>query len=132
MKKSKFLKKSLAMLLALMLVVAMIPLSAAAATFDFSSIYVDGNKVEVGSTFAVDVPDTATEVKVGTNETLADYGYELRAVKATSTVEETKIEGTVALALKDYAKDNAITLKLYDITSEAKLVETYTMQLNKT
>ena len=31
MKKSKFLKKSLAMLLALMLVVAMIPLSAAAA-----------------------------------------------------------------------------------------------------
>ncbi len=88
MKKSKFLKKSLAMLLALMLVVAMIPLSAAAATFDFSSIYVDGNKVEVGSTFAVDVPDTATEVKVGTNETLADYGYELRAVKATSTVEE--------------------------------------------
>ena len=132
MKKSKFLKKSLAMLLALMLVVAMIPLSAAAATFDFSSIYVDGNKVEVGSTFTVDVPDTATEVKVGTNETLADYGYELRAVKATSTVEETKIEGTVALALKDYAKDNAITLKLYDITSEAKLVETYTMRLNKT
>ena len=132
MKKSKFLKKSLAMLLALMLVVAMIPLSAAAATFDFSSIYVDGNKVEVGSTFTVDVPNTATEVKVGTNETLADYGYELRAVKATSTVEETKIEGTVALALKDYAKDNAITLKLYDITSEAKLVETYTMQLNKT
>ena len=132
MKKSKFLKKSLAMLLALMLVVAMIPLSAAAATFDFSSIYVDGNKVEVGSTFTVDVPNTATEVKVGTNETLADYGYELRAVKATSTVEETKIEGTVALALKDYAKDNAITLKLYDITSEAKLVETYTMRLNKT
>ena len=31
MKKSKFLKKSLAMLLAVMLVVAMIPLSAAAA-----------------------------------------------------------------------------------------------------
>ena len=32
MNKSKFLKKSLAMLLALMLVVAMIPLSASAAT----------------------------------------------------------------------------------------------------
>ena len=41
MKKSKFLKKSLAMLLALMLVVAMIPLSASAALpegFDLSSI----------------------------------------------------------------------------------------------
>ena len=34
MKKSKFLKKSLAMLLALMLVVAMIPLSASAALPD--------------------------------------------------------------------------------------------------
>ncbi len=34
MKKSKFLKKSLATLLALMLVVAMIPMSAAAADYD--------------------------------------------------------------------------------------------------
>ena len=42
MKKSKFLKKSLAMLLALMLVVAMIPLSAAAAEGD-PTIYVDNN-----------------------------------------------------------------------------------------
>ena len=42
MKKSKFLKKSLAMLLALMLVVAMIPLSAAAASPSLSYLYVDG------------------------------------------------------------------------------------------
>ena len=42
MKKSKFLKKSLAMLLALMLVVAMIPLSAAAASEPaLSYLYVD-------------------------------------------------------------------------------------------
>ena len=42
MKKSKFLKKSLAMLLALMLVVAMIPLSAAAATElpDLTKLYI--------------------------------------------------------------------------------------------
>ena len=40
MKKSKFLKKSLAMLLALMLVVAMIPLSAAAASPVLSGIEV--------------------------------------------------------------------------------------------
>ena len=50
MKKSKFLKKSLAMLLALMLVVAMIPLSASAqdisASLDF--IYVDDNQVKLG------------------------------------------------------------------------------------
>ena len=37
MKKSKFLKKSLAMLLALMLVVAMIPLSASAAELGLES-----------------------------------------------------------------------------------------------
>ena len=57
MNKSKFLKKSLAMLLALMLVVAMIPLSAAAAvqddlkyiTVDGSQVSVDSLTVEVGS-----------------------------------------------------------------------------------
>ena len=38
MKKSKFLKKSLAMLLAVMLVVAMIPLSAAAAVGDYTPV----------------------------------------------------------------------------------------------
>ena len=43
MKKSKFLKKSLAMLLALMLVVAMIPLSASAAELGLESIYVNGS-----------------------------------------------------------------------------------------
>ena len=131
MKKSKFLKKSLAMLLALMLVVAMIPLSAAAA-FDFTSIYVDGNKVEVGSTFDVNVWTGATSVKVGTNEELSDYGLELRAVKATSTVEETVIEKSgTDLVLKDYASNDAITLKLYDTTGEDKVVGTYTMNLKK-
>ncbi len=49
MKKSKFLKKSLAMLLALMLVVAMIPLSASASPISLGTIYVDGNKVTIGS-----------------------------------------------------------------------------------
>ena len=43
MKKSKFLKKSLAMLLAVMLVVAMIPLSAAAASPNFQAAYAAAN-----------------------------------------------------------------------------------------
>ena len=52
MKKSKFLKKSLAMLLALMLVVAMIPLSAAAASPSLSYLYVDGVSIaNNGGTF---------------------------------------------------------------------------------
>ena len=55
MKKSKFLKKSLAMLLAVMLVVAMIPLSAAAAGSnlpDLASLVINGSTVAVdGTTF---------------------------------------------------------------------------------
>ena len=51
MKKSKFLKKSLAMLLALMLVVAMIPLSAAAeqapSSLGLRYITVNGNTVDL-------------------------------------------------------------------------------------
>ena len=50
MKKSKFLKKSLAMLLALMLVVAMIPLSASAALpDDLKYINVNGDQVSVSA-----------------------------------------------------------------------------------
>ena len=69
MKKSKFLKKSLAMLLALMLVVAMIPLSASAqdisASLDF--IYVDDNQVKLDKSFTVDVDDDADNVEIRTN-----------------------------------------------------------------
>ena len=52
MKKSKFLKKSLAMLLAVMLVVAMIPLSAAAAPTvpPLTYITVDGKSVQAEGT----------------------------------------------------------------------------------
>ena len=63
MKKSKFLKKSLAMLLALMLVVAMIPLSAAAADPALSYLYIDNNSVaNVDGTFAADVGYHADKV----------------------------------------------------------------------
>ena len=59
MNKSKFLKKSLAMLLALMLVVAMIPLSASAAPEDYLEyILVNDNTVVVdGGTLGVDDPE---------------------------------------------------------------------------
>ena len=49
MKKSKFLKKSLAMLLAVMLVVAMIPLSAAAAETPVISQITVNDVVATGS-----------------------------------------------------------------------------------
>ena len=65
MNKSKFLKKSLAMLLALMLVLAMIPLSASAAEGEsvyFKDLYVDGQRAAVnGDQLSSDVVET-TEV----------------------------------------------------------------------
>ena len=72
MKKSKFLKKSLAMLLALMLVVAMIPLSAAAASPVLSGIEVTagGNVVQLApptqgtNAYEGAIPNTALTVDV--------------------------------------------------------------------
>ena len=54
MKKSKFLKKSLAMLLAVMLVVAMIPLSAAAAVGDYTPVGAPTLAAGTGSGFSAD------------------------------------------------------------------------------
>ena len=62
MKKSKFLKKSLAMLLAVMLVVAMIPLSAAAAEDD-PEVYVDLQEASLsGTTYSVEAADTTVDI----------------------------------------------------------------------
>ena len=69
MKKSKFLKKSLAMLLAVMLVVAMIPLSASAATPNLLQVNAKadtaGSAVQLdvsGTTYTGTIPDTASSV----------------------------------------------------------------------
>ena len=62
MKKSKFLKKSLAMLLALMLVVAMIPLSAAAEAAD-PTVYVDNQLAKLsGTTYSVEATKTTVDI----------------------------------------------------------------------
>ncbi len=83
MKKSKFLKKSLAMLLALMLVVAMIPLSAAASPVNLGAIYVDGNRVELAESMTVDVTDQSLNngFSITTNEDLRKLDAELRIYK---------------------------------------------------
>ena len=71
MKKSKFLKKSLAMLLALMLVVAMIPLSAAAATPELREVRMStdgtnwGPPLEAsGSTYTGSYDSNASEISL--------------------------------------------------------------------
>ena len=129
MKKSKFLKKSLAMLLALMLVVAMIPLSASASSINLDSIYVDGNKVKIdGDSLSVGVYITAETVEVGTNEDLKGWDgneHELRVADPDS-LDEMAIaqqgkgdgsKGGTKIDLNTYMRDNKITLKLYDLTT---------------
>ncbi len=80
MKKSKFLKKSLAMLLALMLVVAMIPLSASAAAPDVTQInvFVDDKAVatldEGETSYEGSIANTAEEFQL---EVLTDDGAEV-------------------------------------------------------
>jgi hypothetical protein len=84
MKKSKFLKKSLAMLLALMLVVAMIPLSASAALpEDLTLIYVDGNTVTLADA-EVDVQEGTEFVNIKLNQSLG-ADWELRVLPVSSS-----------------------------------------------
>ena len=147
MKKSKFLKKSLAMLLALMLVVAMIPLSASASSINLDSIYVDGNKVKIdGDSLSVGVYTTAETVEVGTNEDLKGWDgneHELRVADPDS-LDEMAIaqqgkgdgsKGGTKIDLNTYMRDNKITLKLYDLTTgdrNGRLEKTITMNVTRT
>ena len=76
MNKSKFLKKSLAMLLALMLVLAMIPLSASAAATDhIIDLYVNGVKAgnDGSDNFEVTVKSTTIGISAATKGTAEIY-----------------------------------------------------------
>ena len=115
MKKSKFLKKSLAMLLALMLVVAMIPLSASAASSEGPSfIYVDDNMVALPEA-EVDVPTGDTSVEMRLNSSLGN-NYELRVLAASDTQRTDIVLDTdgETVGLADYMdSNNKIHLQLY-------------------
>ena len=115
MKKSKFLKKSLAMLLALMLVVAMIPLSASAASSEGPSfIYVDDNTVALPEA-EVDVPTGTKTVQMRLNSDLGG-NYELRVLAAADTQLSDKKLTTKnqEVLLDDYMDSNKeIHLQLY-------------------
>ena len=121
MKKSKFLKKSLAMLLALMLVVAMIPLSAAASPVNLGAIYVDGNRVELAESMTVDVTDQSLNdgFSITTNEDLRKLGAELRIYQkdgVTYTPAPQVSANPTGLTLNDYlVNGNTIKLALYDL-----------------
>ena len=126
MKKSKFLKKSLAMLLALMLVVAMIPLSAfAALPDDLKYINVNDDQVSV-SALEVDMSssyldDDSAVVEIGTNDDLGDV--ELRVYEKGGSVEYKVAPQTPAT---DDATNDFLIKDFVDVSADEK---TGTMKL---
>lgn len=143
MKKSKFLKKSLAMLLALMLVVAMIPLSAAASPVNLGAIYVDGNRVELAESMTVDVTDQSLKngFSITTNEDLSKLDAELRIYQkdGVTYTSAKQVSATPAetLDLDNYlVNGNTIKLALYDLgttdgTGDDVELGSYTLTLKK-
>ena len=132
MNKSKFLKKSLAMLLALMLVVAMIPLSAAAAAPEVAQIMIDPDN---GSSFVVKdddgdgtytgkLPATATEfdINVYTGRNAAVYYVDDSNAATPSEVAFENIsnpatnantwETNAALSVDDFEENGVVSFEL--------------------
>ena len=142
MKKSKFLKKSLAMLLALMLVVAMIPLSAAASPVNLGAIYVNGNRVELAKSMTVDVTDQSLNgFSITTNEDLSALDAELRIYQTDGVTytraKQVSATPTETLDLDNYlVNGNTIKLALYDLgttngTGDDVELGSYTLTLKK-
>ena len=105
MNKSKFLKKSLAAVLAVLMIVAMIPLSAAAASAP--TVYVGGTKIDFSSGNSQSVTVSSSSVAIGWDWP-ADGSTQLYVVQKDSTevrvADETAAVTTLALAT-DYDAD---------------------------
>ncbi len=104
MNKSKFLKKSLAMLLALMLVLAMIPLSASALTYEPASVKpvsADGSGTVSGSGYSwnIDFPFSSTDPKITVQ--LGDKTDSVFVVKQDGTEAPMTISSGMAVERKD-------------------------------
>jgi hypothetical protein len=136
MKKSKFLKKSLAMLLALMLVVAMIPLSASAASSnlpDLSTLTIGGSTVAVeadGTTFKAEIDESADSVKLAAT---VSEGAKLTIAKNGSVTSE-KVDGTEKeFKFADYATESGsvVTLTMTLTSEDGSNTKTYKVELTR-
>ena len=135
MKKSKFLKKSLAMLLAVMLVVAMIPLSAAAAGSnlpDLASLVINGSTVAVdGTTFKADIDEDADNVR------LAAYVEEnatLTVARTDGSIKSGTISDTaVPFKFEEYGTESngVVTLKLTLTSEDGSNSKDFTVELTR-
>ncbi len=143
MKKSKFLKKSLAMLLAVMLVVAMIPLSASAATElpNLTKLYIDdiainGENGTFESNVADDAPDVELRAEDGSMGMAGHVTADLDVVKPGSTATKSIVDnGTYTAATVNFSEGWATeTEEGYELTlrvSYGSDYKDYTVVLNK-
>ncbi len=146
MNKSKFLKKSLAMLLALMLVVAMIPLSASAAGAlpNLTRLYVNDMDVELeadGKTFKADISRTATTVDLRADAlalSTPEGDAALEVFKDTASAGEEVASSAdpndnTEITLTDWATESGdvVTLKLRVISHDKTAQKEYTVELTR-
>lgn len=135
MNKSKFLKKSLAALLAVMLVVAMVPLSAAAADLPaLTKIYVDGDeKTANGKEFTANYTegsttvDIAAELPYGTK--LEAYATEDGLTAVQNSANATAITGTAGTYNISSFPEGIVYLRLQDKDGAGRANVTYTLKL---
>ena len=130
MKKSKFLKKSIAMLLAVMLVVAMIPLSAAAAdTPAVSYVTVNGASTEVnGNTYSATIKELGSNDSVEVIVELLNGNGQVQYQDKVATEEN----GVFTFTLSD--EDEAAGRAEFDVYTDDSndLVDTYTVTFDTT
>ena len=142
MKKSKFLKKSLAMLLAVMLVVAMIPLSAAAATElpDLTKLYIDEIAINAeNGTFESNVADDAPSVTLRAEQdsmgmvggTTADLYVVKPNSSDTKPIEVGNGTPTPVIFSEGWATETEEGYELTLRVSSGSTYEDYTVVLNK-
>ncbi len=143
MKKSKFLKKSLAMLLALMLVVAMIPLSASAADPKLDFLYINDISVaNSNGSFATEIFYEDTTVNLRTAAAALDYSDgkgSLQLFKEGTTDVKTiansdSNSGNTKVTLADWdtdSSDSTYTLNLRLLDKDGNQIATYTVVLTE-
>ena len=144
MNKSKFLKKSLAMLLALMLVLAMIPLSASAAGAlpNLDRLYIDDYPVTAeDGVFAFDIgendeKDPDVKIKIGTDSLTTPEGTASAYIVKGDTVYNVNLaEGkpeTIDLSQWGTEADGVVTLTLRVWSPDKTNPKDYTIELTRT
>lgn len=129
MNKSKFLKKSLAMLLSVLMIVAMIPLGASAAdsdVTDLQAIYINGSTVSVANkVFKADITSTTGN----TSEVRGLYPGEAAEIEKANG-DTVNVTSEVTLDLTEYDKEgNTYTIPLTLTSADGENTASYTVSL---